>query len=64
MLGFVPSCILVQYQGKLMIQTWGNDKNPTFGPNMPPLPPQFFFSLIVVRQCSKLSSYAMSRNNN
>ena len=55
MLGFVPSCILVQYQGKLMIQTWGNYKNPIFGPNMPPLSPQIF-SLIIVRQCSKLSS--------
>ena len=49
----VPSCKFVQYQGKLMIQLWENDKNPDLGPI---LGVQKFFprisSLLIVRQCS------------
>ena len=60
-LGFnSTSCNLLQYQGKLMMQPWKNDKNTHFGPN--------FFSwilpLLVVRHCSKLSSYAIWRKTN
>ena len=65
MLDIVPSCNLVQYQGKLMMQPWENGKNPDFRPN---LRLQNFFSwvlpLLVVRQYSKLSSYAISRKTN
>ena len=32
MLGIVSSCNLVQYQGKLMNQTWENCKKPSLGP--------------------------------
>ena len=33
-LGFnSTSCNLLQYQGKLMMQPWKNDKNTNFGPN-------------------------------
>ena len=59
MLDIVQSCNLVQYQGKLMMQPWENGKNPTF---------RNFFSwvlpLLVMFQCSKLSSYAISRKRN
>ena len=66
MLGIVPSCNIVQYQKKkIMMQTRENDKSPTSGPN---LGAAIFFSsvlpLLVVRQCSKLSSYATSRKTN
>ena len=58
-----PSCNLVQYQGKLKIQPWKNGKNPNLRPN---LGPQKFFSwvlpLLVVIQCSKLSSSMLSNN--
>ena len=36
MLDIVPSCNLVQYQGKLMMQTLENGEKPNFGP------PKFF----------------------
>ena len=44
MLDIVPSCNPVQYQGKLMMQTWENGKNPNFGPHfpLPPPSPNFF----------------------
>ena len=71
MLGIVPHCNFVQYQGKLMMQLWENDKNSNFKPNLPtppsPPPPPIFswvLPLLVVRQCSKLSSYTISRNIN
>ena len=32
MLDIVPSCNPVQYQGKLMMQTWENGKNLNLGP--------------------------------
>ena len=28
----VPSCNPLQYQGKIIMQTWDNDKKPNFGP--------------------------------
>ena len=65
MLGIVPSCNLVQYQEKLMIQPQENDKNHNFKPNFGP--PKFFslvLPLLVVRQCSKLSPYANFRKTN
>ena len=55
----------MQYQENLMMQPWENGKNPNFGPN---LGTAKFFSwvspLLVVRQCSKLSCYAISRKTN
>ena len=42
-----------------------NGKNPNFGPNLGP--PKGFSSVLpqpVVRQCSKLSSYAVSKKTN
>ena len=65
MLGIVPSCNLVQYQEKLMMQPQENDKNHNFKPNFGP--PKFFsmvLPLLVVRQCSKLSPYAIFRKTN
>ena len=65
MLGVVPSCNLVQYQANIMMQPWENGKNPNFGPSLGP--PKFFprvLPLLVVRQCSMLSSHAISRKTN
>ena len=73
MLDIFPKCNLVQYQGKLVMQPWENGKNPNFGDNLHPPPPSppskrdFFswvFSLLVIRQCSSLSSYVISRKTN
>ena len=58
MLDIVPSYNPVQYQGKLMMQTWENGENPNFWP------PKFFswvLPLLDVRHCHKLSSYPISR---
>ena len=61
----------MQFLGKLLSQTWKNDKKPTFGPDFdllgPNLGPKKFWRvlpLLVVRHCSKLSSYALYRKNN
>ena len=65
MLDIVPSCNLVQYQGKLTMQPCENNKNPNFRPNLGP--PNFFLmvlALLVVQKCSKLSSYAIFRKTN
>ena len=65
MLDIVTGCNLVQYQRKLMMQPWEYGKNPNSGPNLGH--PRFFslfFSWVVIRQCSKLSYYAISRNTN
>ena len=60
-LDIVPNCTLVQYKEK----PWENGKNPNLWPNFGPAK---FFSwvlpVLVVRQCFKLSSYAISRKNN
>ena len=63
-----------QFKEKLMNQTWENSKksNPgpdfgLFGPNLCPPPPPSFLQvllLLVTRHCSKLSSYAISRQTN
>ena len=42
MLDFVPSYNPVQYQGKLMMQTWENEENPNLGPNLVPPPLKIF----------------------
>ena len=60
MLDIVPSCNPVQYHGKLMMQSLENDEKPNLGPNFGP--PNFFswfLPLWVVRDCSKLSAYAI-----
>ena len=65
MLDIVSSCNLVQYQGKLMIQLWENDKNPSFAPNLgPPKFCSWVLHPLIVRQCSKLLPYAISRKAN
>ena len=47
MLGFVASCLSMQFQGKLIIQTQEIDKKSHFGPDLGPLGTnlgrQFFF---------------------
>ena len=46
----------MQFPGKLMNQSWKNDKKPNFGP------PIFFLrvlALLVIRHCSKLLFYAI-----
>ena len=56
----VPSCNLVQYQAKLMMQPSENLKNPNFGPNLGE--PNFFpwvSPLLVAGQYSKLLSYTI-----
>ena len=67
----VPSFSLVQYQGKLMVQSWKNDKKPKFwidfGPCAPNLSPQFFLRvilLLIIRHCFMLSSYTIWRRTN
>ena len=48
-----------------MMQLWQKGKNPTFEPSLGT--PKFFpwvLPLLVVRQCFKLSSYAISRKTN
>ena len=56
----------LQSSCNLMMQSWANRKNYNFRPNLPP-PPNFFSSvlpLLVVRQCPKLSSYAIPGKTN
>ena len=60
-------CML--FQGKRMNQIWENGKRPSFRPNFDPnLVPKNFFSMILplldVRNCRKLSVYAISRKTN
>ena len=65
MLDIIPSCNLVQYQGKIMMQPWENGKYPNFGPI---LRPQKLLSrvlpMLVVKKCSKLSTYVISTKTN
>ena len=72
MLEVVASYHCMQFQGKLMNQTWGNGKKPSFeidfksfGPN---LCSKIFFSWILpllhVRLCCKLSLHAIARKTN
>ena len=65
MLDIVPSCNLVQYEGNIMTPPGENGKNPNLRPSLDP--PKFFpwvLPLLIVRQCSKLSSYAISTKAN
>ena len=69
MLDIVASYDCMKFQGKLMNQTWENDKKPNSGINFRSfdlnLGPQIFFlwvlPLLKVRDCCKLSLYAISR---
>ena len=62
----------MQFEGKLMHQTWDNGKKPNFGPDFgrfkPDLDPKKVFSwilpLLLVRHCCKLSLYAIWRKTN
>ena len=68
MLDIVAICYHIQFQGKLMIQTQRNDGKPHFEPDLGPLGSnagcQIFFVNLVVKHCSKLSSYAIQRKTN
>ena len=60
MLDIVPNCNPAQYKGKLMMQVWENEEKANFGLNFGA--PKFssrVLSLLVVRHCFKLLSYAM-----
>ena len=63
MLKVVPTYHCVQFQGKCMIWTQENGEEPHFGPDFGPLGSnsdwQNFSIKLVVRHCSKLSSYAV-----
>ena len=65
MLDIVTSYHRIQFQGKRMIQTQDNGQKPLFGPDLGQLDPnsghQNFYTELVVRHCSKLSSYAIWR---
>ena len=68
MLDIVPSCNPMQYQGKLMIQTWENGENVILGPILACLAriwaPDLFswvLPLLDVRYRRKLSSSAISK---
>ena len=62
----------MQFQEKLMNQTWENDKKPSCQPNFDPFgqnlgSKKFFWwilPLVDVRHCCKLSLYAISRKTN
>ena len=49
-LDIVPSCNPVQYQGKLMMQTWENGENSNFELNFGPL--NFFLSVSFISTSS------------
>ena len=63
MLDIVASYHCILSQGKPMIQTQENGEKPHFGPDLGPLGPnsvhENFFIKLVVRHCSKLSSYTI-----
>ena len=64
MLDIIPSSNLVQYQGNIVMQPWENSKNPNLDPVWVPWSFFHVLPLLVVWQCSKLSSYAISRKTN
>ena len=57
MFDIVSSYHCMQLQEKLMNQTWENDEKPSFGPKIV----YRILPLLHVRQCCKLSLYAISR---
>ena len=67
MLDIVTKNHFMQFQGKLMNQTWENDKKPNFGPDFgsfgPDLlaPPQFFWWILPLLHCWKLSVFVILR---
>ena len=70
-LNIVASYRSMQFQGKLMNQTWENGKNPNFGPNFGTFVPNLGFNfflwilpLLDVTTCCKLLLYAISRETN
>ena len=56
MLDIVSSCNPVQYQGKLIMQTWENGEKPNFRPNFGP---GKIFSWVLLVVSSLLSSYGI-----
>ena len=56
----------VQCQKKLMMQPWENGENPNFRPNFLPSPSHFFLGVLplLVRHCSKPSSYSLYSKTN
>ena len=71
MFDIVTSYHCMQFQGKIMNQTWENGKKTNFGPNFDSFGPNLgynFFSwvlpLLDVRHCCKLSFYTISKKAN
>ena len=72
MVYIVASYHHMQFQGKLINRTWENSRRPNFGPDFglfgPNLGPKDFYlwilPLLDVRNCCKLSLYAISRKTN
>ena len=64
MLDIVASYHCMQFQGKLMNQTWENDKKPSFWPDFGPFGQNLASPLLDVRHCCKLSLYIISRKTN
>ena len=71
-LDIVRSYHPMQFQGKIMNQTWENGKKPNFGPDFGPFSPKFgsqknflwVLPLVDVIHCCKLSLCAISRKTN
>ena len=69
MLDILASCHYIKFQGRTINQTWENDKKPNFWARFwPKFWPQIYFSwelpLLDVRNCFKLSKYAVSKKPN
>ena len=68
----IASYHCLQFQGKLMNQTWENGKKPSFSPNFGPfgqnMGPKFFLlwilPLLDLKYCCKLSLHVVSRKTN
>ena len=60
MLYIVESYYCVQFQGKLMNQTWENDKTPNFKPDFAPLAQMWVQKLFFV----EFTLYTLSRKTN
>ena len=72
MLGIVGSYHCIQFQWKLMNQTWEKGKKTNFGQDFSPFWPKFgpqkfllwVLPFVDVRHCYKLSFYVISRKTN